>query len=342
MEQKELQEFLYFFTHNKSLTRAQQFKRDALLARDFFSQKDGIKNRKDDKDNSDNNKVFKALSALDTAYFLALFNEPMGLKYLTHDFDPISDGRPQSLENLHTQVKELLNKKDLNIPSSLWSPINRYLEGGKKWCDTFGVEHSSYIVDPKWKEWCLQNKMHPINNPNFANEILSFRSTIRLVSPLLKDICDRAKKGLMINVKEVKLEKADFYTNTYILYMVMKRILSMMNRRASKNPDVVVSYKRTTDAHGRMLRQIILTQFGSYADTSLDDLKNRLTNDPEAGDFGSIRNSLNGYCLWQVESLWEGQPFRWNLLKTEEMPETEEISKDSVAGFTHILTYYIV
>ena len=35
MEQKELQEFLYFFTHNKSLTRAQQFKRDALLARDF-------------------------------------------------------------------------------------------------------------------------------------------------------------------------------------------------------------------------------------------------------------------------------------------------------------------
>ena len=35
MEQKELQEFLYFFTHNKSLTRAQQFKRDALLAREF-------------------------------------------------------------------------------------------------------------------------------------------------------------------------------------------------------------------------------------------------------------------------------------------------------------------
>ena len=342
MEQKELKEFLYFLTHNKNLTRTQQLKRDALLARDYLSEKVDSKNSNVNKEKSENHKVFKALSALDTAHFLALFNDPLGLKYLTHDFDPISDGRPQSLETLHSQVRELLNKKDLTIPSSLWSPINRYLEGGKKWYDTFGVEHSSYIVDPKWKEWCLQNKMHPINNPYFANEILSFRSTIRLVSPLLKDICDRAKKGLTINVKEVKLEKADFYTNTYILYIVMKRILSMMNRRASKNPDVVVSYKRTTDAHGRMLRQIIVTQFGSYANTSLDDLKNRLTNDPEAGDFGSIRNFLNGYCLWQVESLWEGQPFRWNLLKTEEMPETEEISKDSVAGFTHILTYYIV
>ena len=42
MEQKELQEFLYFFTRNKQLSRAQQKKRDYLLARECFRKSNGI------------------------------------------------------------------------------------------------------------------------------------------------------------------------------------------------------------------------------------------------------------------------------------------------------------
>ena len=34
MERQELQEFIYFLTRNKQLTRAQQIKRDKLLVRD--------------------------------------------------------------------------------------------------------------------------------------------------------------------------------------------------------------------------------------------------------------------------------------------------------------------
>lgn len=41
MKQKELQEFLYFITHNKSLTRVQQKKRDALFARDYLKLSQG-------------------------------------------------------------------------------------------------------------------------------------------------------------------------------------------------------------------------------------------------------------------------------------------------------------
>ena len=62
----------------------------------------------------------------------------------------------------------------------------------------------------------------------------------------------------------------------------------------------------------------------------------------EAGDFGSIRSILNGYCLWQIESIWDGQPLRWNILKTDNMSEIETIEGDSIRGFTHILTYYLV
>ena len=341
MEKKELQEFIYFFTHNKSLTRAQQLKRDALLARDYVGKEDNSINITKPQSVT-NSEVFKALSALETAQFFSLFNNPMGLKYLTHDFDSVNDGRPQTLESLYSQAKEILKEKKNTLPFSLWVLINSYVEGKNSWTDTFGKVHNSFINDSDWKKWSVQNKLHPICNTDYSKEILSFRSTVRLVSPLLNEICDNAKKGLSINVKEEKLERAYFYTNTYILYMVIKRIFCMMNRRADKCPEVSISYKRTTDSQGRMLRQIIISQIGSYATQPIDDIKEKLISNNEAGDFGAIRKSLNGYCLWQVESLWDGQPLRWNLLKTDGMQETDVISKDSITGFTHILTYYIV
>lgn len=339
MQQKELQEFIYFMTHNKSLTRAQQRKRDALLAKAVVA---GQISKSEDNPTDDPSAPFKALSPLDTAHFFASFNNPMGLKYLTHDFDVEDDGRPRTIEALYNQAKEILQKNEYSIPTSLWLLINNYLEGKKEWIDTFEHKHDSYINNHLWINWSTKNKMHPIINPEYEKEIMAFRSTVRLVAPALSDICDHAKKGLAINVTEEKLDKADFYTNTYILYVVIRRILTMMNRRADNSPNVSIAYKRRTDSQGRMLRQIILSQKGSFAKKAIDDLRNRLANSPEAGDFGSIRKSLNGYCIWQVESLWDGKPFRWNILKTDDMPETEALSESDITGFTHILTFYIV
>ena len=37
MEEKEIHTLIYFLTHNKSLSKAQQSKRDALIARDYSS-----------------------------------------------------------------------------------------------------------------------------------------------------------------------------------------------------------------------------------------------------------------------------------------------------------------
>lgn len=338
---KDIQEFIHFLTHNKSLTRVQQKKCDALLAKAVI---DGHISSDNINYPVKNNPPtpFKALSALDTVHFFALFNKPMGLKYLTHDFDAEDDGRPRTIEALYNQAKDVLEENEFPIPPSLWLLIYNYIEGKKEWIDTFEQAHSSCIKDPSWIDWSVKNKMHPINNPEYAKEIMTFRSTVRLVAPALKDICDYAKKGLALNVTEEKLDKADFYTNTYILFIVVRRILLMMNRRADKCPNITIAYKRKTDSKGRMLRQIIISQEGSFADKTIDDLRDRLAKNPEAGDFGSIRKSMNGYCIWQVESLWDGQPFRWNILKTEDMPETEAIAENEVAGFTHIFSFYIV
>ena len=332
--------FIYFMTHNKSLTKAQQRKRDALLAEAVVAGQ--IPMSEDEPKGKDSLTSFIALSPLDTAHFFALFNNPMGLKYLTHDFDPIDDGRPRTIKALINQATGVVQEKKYPIPTSLWVLIKNYIEGKREWIDTFEQTHRSFVKNPSWIDWSTKSQMHPINNPEYAKEIMAFRSTVRLVAPALTEICDRAKKGLAINVTEEKLDKADFYTNTYILYVVIRRILTMMNRRADNSPNVSIAYKRRTDSQGRMLRQIIISQKGSFAIKAIDDLRYRLANSPEAGDFGSIRKSLNGYCIWQVESLWDGKPFRWNILRTDDMPETEAISESDVTGFTHILTFYIV
>lgn len=340
MEQKELLEFLQFFTHNKNLTRAQRKKLDVLLARDYMQNDVSPEIESELLDNKSNT-VLKPISVIDTASFFALFNKPMGLKYLTHDFDSISDGRPLTIDDLCVQVRNIL-KETKSIPQSLWGLINSYLEGKKTWIDTFNVSHKSFINNPEWVKWSTQTKMHPINNPLFEKEIMAFRSTVRIVPQSLNKICARARENLRLSVVEENLEKADFYTNTFVLYTVIKRILTMMNRRVEKAPNVNISYKRKTDEQGRLLRQIIITQKDSFPEKSIQEVEERMIKYPEAGDLGFIRKFLNGYCLWQIESIWDDKPCRWNILKTEEMPEFEEIERHSIVGFSHILTFYLL
>ncbi|MCD8292126.1 MAG: hypothetical protein LUC91_11595 [Prevotella sp.] len=331
MKKEDIQSFIKFFVRQKGLTKEQKAKRDYLLARDADV---NVEVPGDDEED-----VFTPLSVLKTAQFLSKFNDPMGLKYLTHDFDNIDDGRPRTIEDLLKVVTKILDAEDL--PKSLWSLINGYINT-ESWVDTYGNEHTSCINNPEWVSWSKNNNLHPINNSVFEKEIMAFRSTVRLVAPSLNSICDEAKEGLSISIIKDKIDNADFYTNTYILYMVLKKVFKMMEQRAKQYPDISISFKRSTDPDGRMLRHIIITQSLSFADKTIEEVMNRLENNPEAGDFGSIRKLINGYCYWQVESLWDGEPYRWNILKTSDMAEKEEMDKKDVKGFTHIFTYYLL
>lgn len=335
MNNRDLQEFIYFFQNHRGLTRVQKAKRDSLLVRDCNSKETDTK--KDTKEGDG----FIALSALDTATFLSKFNDRMGLKFLTHNFDYINDGSPETLEQLLKQVDGIILSKELTIPKTLWALINGFLSKGI-WMDTYGKKHNSCISNKGWIAWSETNHLHPLKNPEYEKEIMAFRSTIRLVAPSLNKICDKASEGLKIRLTKCKLDSADFYTNTYFLFRTLQQVFTMMNNRAGDFPDVSVSFKRSTDSEGRMLRHVIVTQNDSFASKSIEDVKSRLEKNSGAGDFGTIRNYLNGYCLWQVESLWDGKPYIWNILRTPQMEELEVVSKSDVKGFTHIFTFYIV
>lgn len=336
MKGKDLQEFIYFFTHNKGLTREQQAKRDALLARDMSKRLISIGGKKR---GSGKNNV--ELSALETSTFLSKFNEPMGLKYLTHDFDRGNDGSLETMSQLLSQVRSILGAKDYRIPSSLLALLDGFVFKGE-WIDCYGQRHRSCFSNEEWVKWSEANGLHPINNPKYGKEINAFRSTIRLVPPSLTAICEHASEGLSLHIETKKLNAADFYTNTYCLSSVICRILKMMNAKAEDYPDVSIDYQRSSDAEGRLLRSIRIVQKGSFASKPLEDVKKRLENYPNAGDFGSIRKLLNGYCLWSVDNVWDGKACRWNLLKNPDQEEVETKERDEVAGFTHTLTFYTV
>jgi hypothetical protein len=169
MEQKELQEFLYFFTHNKSLTRAQQFKRDVLLARDFVKntgKSDGLPESKV-KDESDKDKNVvpkdhsgkhrsgviegtKYTSPKNLQLFLREFNQDDVLKYTCHqiDTDEVIDSICKECSNekydfaKHSELIrkhfELLTQKfkqnEIHLDSKMYALISTYLTGtsGKK------------------------------------------------------------------------------------------------------------------------------------------------------------------------------------------------------------------
>ena len=82
---RDIQDFVYYMTHSKSLTREQQAKRDKLFARDCGAgqeEPDGTKG-----DNSPSNKQTKYIPYRILREFLYRFNQDGILKYTCHEID---------------------------------------------------------------------------------------------------------------------------------------------------------------------------------------------------------------------------------------------------------------
>ena len=346
MNQKEIQNFIYFMNHNKRLSHQQQLRRDRLMVRDYANK--GLET-----DSITTPKKWHPLKAKDTALFLSWFNDPMKFKYLTHDYDPEEDGRPHNIEELRKQVTDILHHNTLEIPKSLKDLMAGFTTG-TYWLDYTGEKHFSSWSDPKWTQWekTFEKPCHPRNNPIFRKEIDLFRSTSRLVAPELEEMINDLKPKYNLEIETEGLQKGDFRTNTLTLLNSIKRILKMMedqaNRMANKKNGtdslrkVKISYKREYSEDNVMLRTITITQYGSYPSKELEADIDKLKTGTEPGDMGSIRKMLNGYCNWSVISKWAGNSYRWNIINDMGKPEKEPLDETQVVGFTHVLTYYFL
>lgn len=295
------------------------------------------------KEDAPNASVLAIHAPKDTASFLSLFNDPNGFKFLTHDFDPDSD---MNYDKLMTQVRVQFKEASAKyrIPTSLWSLMNAFITGKDKsgkdttWKDCDGNIHKNNYTSQKWVEWSSSNpNTHLLSNEEIGKEILKFRSTIRLIKPVLCDIIKRqeAKHSNLI-VQTDGLEKADFYTYVWFLESGIKRILDDMSRYAEKTPNIKITFERSFgDDYSK--RIIKITQIGSISSSIDDVLKKYKTG---GGAFNEIKKVFFGYCNWSVESLWDGKAKRWNILNDTDVDEIEDMEDSNVPGFTHILTYF--
>ena len=168
MEQKELQEFIYFFTHNKCLTRTQKLKRDALLARDYANKlekagdlpEDQGKKEPIDNEGGSEDKGKKHRTGIDekTRYtspkniqlFLREFNQDDVLKYTCHqiDTDEVIENickecstekydfakHVELIQNHFETLGQKFKKENIFLDSKMYALISTYLTGssGKK------------------------------------------------------------------------------------------------------------------------------------------------------------------------------------------------------------------
>jgi len=332
MQQKELQEFIYFMTHNKSLTREQQRKRDALLAKAVVAgQIDTLRKTPEEKKQSTH-------SPKGTAVFLSLFNRRDGFKYLTHNYDSSS----MILTDMLKHAKEVFEeaKRGKNIPESLNSLIFNFLNG-KYWLDSEGKKCIDGYGNPSWIEWSAKNDgKHPITDiGGMEATIQRFRHTVRVVAPDLEHIIRRiAGKFTSLRICMTNIDKADFYTNVFVLNSRLAELFKDINDHAGQDfKDVHVEYMPDI-AGDFFLHRIRISQIGSFSAKSIEDVLRKYES--TGGFFFENAEKLKGYCNWSVESLWDGKPVRWNILDDTGVEKTEQIDAKDVKGFTHILTFY--
>jgi len=314
---------------NTQLTDKQKRRLNRLMSRDSSGEMKGESDSKTEKTTILNPRV--------TAEFLSLFNKEQGFKYLTHDFVPGSDW---DYERIVSVAKSALKKFDTKkIPVSLNMVMRAFVYGENGWIDGNNHKIEENYASEQWKKWSNKTHKHPINNPDSKEIIQLFRKTIRIESPQLDSVIrEIASDYETLHVTQQELTSLDFYTYVKVFRQIVRMIFSDIAKRSG---DIIaevrvagnVEFEDEYDLHA-----ITITHIGSFSSHNLLEAVNRLRENEDSGDFGSLRKEMYGFCDWSVESIWNGEPMRWNILKTDEIPDIENI--DDTDGFSHILTFY--
>ncbi len=277
----------------------------------------------------------------DVAEFMSLFNLPTGLKYLTHDFD---EGGDFEIDIFLSKTKSVFNKysKSLTIPQSLWSIINQFaFSDDPNW----GNKQTDGWSKIEWIEWSKKHKKHLKRNPVFEQIIEQFRNYTRIESPQLTSILNEVIKDKFneefnqIDLNIVDCDKADFYTHVDNFKESIKLIFDGIKKRIIHNNKITISYLRKTD--GDYFERIIkICHHNSFPTKPLDEFVDEIRKE-EKGELGDISRKLRGYCNWSIETNWDNQPVRINILQETGKISIDDLDKDiSLDGFTHILTFY--
>jgi hypothetical protein len=280
----------------------------------------------------------------DVADFMKLFEDREGLKYLTHDFDESANFDIQSFLEKSKKVFDT-NSKKYSIPTSLYSIINQFaFVESPKW--GYGGSITEGWSSPKWIKWFLENKKHLKRSEEFEKIISAFRDYTKIETPKLKKIIDEcilekfgsSYKFINLSIKDA--DKVTIYTHVDDFKSAFKLILDGIKKRIDISNEITIECLRKTEEE-YYRREIRICHHNSFPAEPLDEFIKKISEE-QKGELGDAIKKMRGYCNWSIESIWDNQPIRVNILQenTDLSVDFLESFETQVAGFTHILTFY--
>lgn len=286
-----------------------------------------------------NNTVTEYSNPKNVADFMSLFDDPKGLKYLTHDFD--ESDQVFHIDEFLKLANDVFsqNTRNRSIPKSLWAIVNEFAfsktPSWNKGC-TDGWSTEERIL------WSRKEKKHLKRNTSFSKTIESFRKLTRIEAPELKYILTNIIEEKLgdrysdFKIRLIDCEKADFYTHVNYFKEAVKLILDGCYKRVSVSDEISVIYERSYDEKYRK-RIIKITHVNSFPVKPLEEFL--LDLQKGKGELADVQNKLQGYCDWSVESIFDGVPITVNILNEFQEIKTNHLI-DAPIGFSHILTFY--
>lgn len=270
---------------------------------------------------------------VELADFLYKFSEDDGFKFLTHD---IKTAGIDLIDYIDLCKGRLMDwKRRHEIPEELFQLIRGFIFG-KGWTGYDGEEHAVYCTSDDWVDYYDENNEHPMLGDQFSGEVDIFRNSIRWRSGKLEKYLFSLKEKyprLQIDIDR-SVKGADFYTYTRNIRLAIEEILSSMQDFAEGHNIVHVGFQQEDLSDGYFRAVLTFEQEGSFP--SHDFERDRRKLESGGGTMDNIKNALEGYADWAVESKWLDQeaPSRWTILG--ETSGTEPIP--SAKGFKHIIS----
>ena len=112
----------------------------------------------------------------------------------------------------------------------------------------------------------------------------------------------------------------------------------MSEEKHSSYKDVRFSLLPRIKMDGFVIDTISIEQIGSFASKTLDDVMSHFED--RGGDLATIKNSMQDYFGWSIESKWRRVAQRWNIIRDNSILEREQLPATDVTGFRHLIKVY--
>ncbi len=373
---RDIQDFVYYMTHCKSLTREQKAKRDLLLARDLYMPKadKSISKSIEDDEKQSNARICEFHEPQKVFEFLHKFTiNNTALKYTTHFWDknPKDDKYAyNSYEDFKSKYKEDLECGDCKLSSifllceHLWATVKNFLIQDiplYTWSEhKFKIGYNKYVG-----EWMSANPdLQPASMPlsSFPEKIQPKGLINGKVLTYFSDIIEIFKRciefrdnDLYISVwkifksadhdidkKELEsLKGRAIYTDTELVKEALKIIAGNIFQRPMY-PELKICCVPVTNGECKLV-QLRILQLGSFSNRDIDDAK--IQASLGEGDFHRIIDKLRNLCDFAVESKFrignEIRHCRINYLSSiENTKDIDFLDNKECEGFTYVLTFY--